>query len=635
LSSFSVYSTPLTLKEQRILYDKAQRWLDKKQVEKYNKVKQKLAPYALSPYLDYRTMLIDLDNKSPNVVRKFINDHKEYPFSSKISAPYLKGLAKDKNWSAILNFQKKEPKGDEFKCYFYTALYQTGKIKEAFRGAKKLWLQGNNVSRACNLLFKDWGNDQKISDNLLIKRIFLSFENNQYALMSYLSSKAIRPKNRTFLNTVLQAYRSPALFLRKFNNSQKNADYRRLIVLSMKRLTYKNINSAYRILNEITPLFSVTQTRDRVFLQVLQQNVAERLLYNSPNPSLKHLNRWRDSIIANSNNNKLIEKRIRLAIKYGGWKDIGIWVNRLSSKELYSSRWQFWKAQSEIHLGDNVSGKERLKSLINERSFYSAAASTVLDKLPEFSINRHKGILVKLDRFKVSLNRIRELLFRDKFIAAKREWYWLLSRSNLGEKQALAYFARNSQWYHFSIVTSIKANMWDNLALRFPIVYKKDFDYFGKKYNVDPVTLISLARQESAMDRMAKSPVGARGLMQLMPGTAKYAAKKYRLSYTRQDELYNPEKNIEIGTKYLDELLEKYDGNRVLAFAAYNAGPRRVDNWLNESSGTLDVYRFIESIPYKETRGYVQNVLMFEIYYRRLFKIKGAFLRPVELITKY
>lgn len=137
------------------------------------------------------------------------------------------------------------------------------------------------------------------------------------------------------------------------------------------------------------------------------------------------------------------------------------------------------------------------------------------------------------------------------------------------------------------------------------------------------------------MDIEAHSPVGAKGLMQIMPSTARHVAKKYRLQYHNASDLFNVEKNIELGSQYLHELLARYDGNRILAFAAYNAGPYRVDQWLKASDGELDVYRFIESIPFYETRGYVQNVLMFENYYRYLMGVKGDFLQHMEVETKY
>ncbi|RBQ30255.1 lytic murein transglycosylase, partial [Arcobacter sp. FW59] len=105
--------------------------------------------------------------------------------------------------------------------------------------------------------------------------------------------------------------------------------------------------------------------------------------------------------------------------------------------------------------------------------------------------------------------------------------------------------------------------------------------------------------------------------------------------YKGSDDLYDVGKNIEIGSHYLDGLLSQYDNNRIFALAAYNAGPSRVRQWRSRSDEKLDAYAFIEMIPFKETRGYVQNILMFEAYYRDILGVKGEFLASHEVTTKY
>lgn len=112
----------------------------------------------------------------------------------------------------------------------------------------------------------------------------------------------------------------------------------------------------------------------------------------------------------------------------------------------------------------------------------------------------------------------------------------------------------------------------------------------------------------------ARSPVGATGLMQLMPATAKQTARKSGLSFSPSD-LVQPEKNIALGSRYLNQLLGQFGGNRILAAAAYNAGPSRVRQWLTKEDAKLPYDIWIETIPFQETRGYVQNVLSFSVIY--------------------
>src|SRR5690606_17081182 len=126
--------------------------------------------------------------------------------------------------------------------------------------------------------------------------------------------------------------------------------------------------------------------------------------------------------------------------------------------------------------------------------------------------------------------------------------------------------------------------------------------------------LYAIARQESAFREDARSPVGAMGLMQLMPATAREMAKRSGMSFQPQD-LLKPEKNIALGSRYLNELLNQFNGNRILAAAAYNAGPSRVKRWLSKDDAKLPYDVWIETIPFQETRGCVQNVLSFSVIY--------------------
>jgi soluble lytic murein transglycosylase len=141
--------------------------------------------------------------------------------------------------------------------------------------------------------------------------------------------------------------------------------------------------------------------------------------------------------------------------------------------------------------------------------------------------------------------------------------------------------------------------------------------------------MFAITKQESAFNSDAKSPVGAMGLMQLMPATAKNTAKKAGLTY-RPTDLLEANKNIVLGSHYLDELLNAFSGNRILVAAAYNAGPGRVKQWLTKDENKLPYDVWIETIPFKETRNYVQNVLSFTVVYSYRTGSKQAFITSQE-----
>ncbi len=156
----------------------------------------------------------------------------------------------------------------------------------------------------------------------------------------------------------------------------------------------------------------------------------------------------------------------------------------------------------------------------------------------------------------------------------------------------------------------------------FPLNY---FDLIKKNSeNLDPLIVISLIRQESAFNPEAKSGVGAKGLMQLMPATARRFNHRIKPRH-----LGNPEVNVAIGTKYLRQLFERFDGNLIFALASYNAGENRIDRWRKEIFRSSDPLSTIESIPYEETRNYVKLIYRNNFFYS-LLSNRSVFGTPLE-----
>jgi soluble lytic murein transglycosylase-like protein len=144
-------------------------------------------------------------------------------------------------------------------------------------------------------------------------------------------------------------------------------------------------------------------------------------------------------------------------------------------------------------------------------------------------------------------------------------------------------------------------------------------------FHVDKGLLFALIRQESGFNPYAKSYVGARGLMQLMPGTAHHVRSMQGLTRLSRNELYNPAKNMKLGQDYLTYLQDEMGGNLVQMIAAYNAGPGNVHRWA-DNLPTDNPLLFIESIPYQETRNYVMHVMSNLWIYHRYFKGKDPIL---------
>jgi soluble lytic murein transglycosylase len=166
------------------------------------------------------------------------------------------------------------------------------------------------------------------------------------------------------------------------------------------------------------------------------------------------------------------------------------------------------------------------------------------------------------------------------------------------------------------------------------VIHREAFDAAGKRQQLDTHWLFAIARQESALNPGARSPVGAMGLMQLMPATAQQTARASGLRYRGSADLLDPGTNVQLGSHYMRLMLDDFGQNRVLAAAAYNAGPGRVRQWLRRLPGPVDHDLFTETIPFKETRQYVQNVLSFAVIYAYLGGRETPLVRPDERVIR-
>ena len=356
---------------------------------------------------------------------------------------------------------------------------------------------------------------------------------------------------------------------------------------------------------------------------------------------------WRDAEILKLNADSLTERRLRMAI----WQktDLTLWLNALSDEGRQKQEWRYWFAKT-IEKSDSQKTTEIWTALSHERGFYPMLAAAKLDPQTRGK-HYHFGqpqLLVapsitdeawadEFPKLKPALEEIAELRQLDRLGAAKQRWRFLLENLPADQKKekqiALSQYANQQNWFDLGVDGSIIAKAFDYIQLRLPMAYSHYYDIALKPRRLTlskgkpqasrntPISktfAMAISRQESAWNLQAQSSANARGLMQLLPSTAKATASHAKLPYTDEAELFKPLNNILLGTAYLAELNAKYPNNRILIASAYNAGEHRVEKWLARANGKLEMDEFVASIPFYETRGYVQNVLTYDFYYQRL-----------------
>jgi soluble lytic murein transglycosylase len=308
---------------------------------------------------------------------------------------------------------------------------------------------------------------------------------------------------------------------------------------------------------------------------------------------------------------------------------------RLPAEAQSKDEWRYWRASLLLEQDKKPEGEAMLRSLMRERGFYPMVAAQKLG-VP-YPINVE--VAAKPDASiaqRPEIARVRELMYWNMDNLARNEWRYLVVSRSKPEQEALARYAFNQKWADLSVQATIVAKLWDHLEERFPLAWTKEFHQATEGKGITPSYAMAIARQESAWNPKAQSPVGAAGLMQVMPRTAAHTVKLNNISgYVNSSQLLDPVTNIEIGTRYLEEVYQQFGRNRILSSAAYNAGPSRVNTWLGNSAGQADAVAFIESIPFSETRTYVKNVLAYDAFYRHFMYRPAKVLSDAEWQRRY
>ncbi|MBL0520071.1 transglycosylase SLT domain-containing protein [Aeromonas enteropelogenes] len=593
---------------------------------RFQQLRARLTHYPLLPYLDYFQLAFRPGAADYQDVTRFIRQHGDTPQSNRLERTYLTYLAQSQQWSQFLRFYPAKPKSTDLLCMHYQALYYTGKTREALQGAGKMWMSGQSRPDACDPLFTLWQGAGLRTQDKIWQRMTMAFEAENPNLIRHLGAS---------LGTGLQGYGNQMVTLFEQPAKAMNPTYfsnnpysRKLLSLGLTRYANQQPEAVLRQLDLFRSRFGLSQAE----IKPVERAIARRLLLDRSRSERQ----WLDNTVRLLADPDITELRARLAIWEEDWRGLSGWVKMMPMARQKEDRWRYWMARSLEVQGQQKLARDLYLETANLRGFYGfmAAQRTGAPYRMKNQTVPHVPDWRSASRRWPFLLRVQELLAMNEVAAARSEWIHNMDRNPVAQRIEFGHIALNRGWHDLAILASIRAEAWDALELRFPKPYKQTFSQVARERAVNMSLLYAISRQESALYPRAQSPVGARGLMQLMPATAKETAGKIGVPYRSEQQLFDPAMNIRLGSAYLKRLLDVYDGNRILAAAAYNAGPGRVKRWREQSADKpMDVW--VESIPYRETRNYVQNVLSFDLIYQHKFQQPLRFMSDRELKHGY
>ncbi len=601
--------TPPSLADQRYHYELARSALDDKDNEAFSRNYALLGDYPLVPYLDYIQLKQTLQALPFSKIDLFLAAHKGAFLETRLREQVLHVLAGKKQWNDFLHYYNENTGSKDLYCHYLTAKASQD-IKGAMTEISSHWAKGRSHPKACDSVFAKWINQGGIDDTVVWDRFVNAMGNRKTGLARYVKSH-MSDKQADLADLMLRVHSNPSLLKRKRQFALQSKHMQQIIAHGTKRLARRSPKLALKLwesyeAQHLFPQKLNTETKLTLVKYLTRKGFteeAEALIQASGDLRQKHV----------------IEGQIRESLRQGRYAKAWSWIHYLDDDATKSDRWQYWQARINdiLKLSSEPSFSRNIYlELAQQRGFYGFLSADKLDQpysLKHKSANHDQSTLLTVESVP-AMQRAKELWQRGSHGEAQAEWLFATKNMNSKELIAAGQLAQTWGWYNKGILAMITGDHWDYLDIRFPLAYSEAVNKVAQATNIDTTLIYAVARQESAFLETAKSPVGARGLMQLMPNTARSVAKKQGLPFS-VSELYNPEYNLTLGSNYLNELLERFDGNRILAAAAYNAGPHRVDRWIKNNPQVLPFDVWIETIPFAETRGYVQNILAFSVIF--------------------
>ncbi|MDJ0911426.1 MAG: transglycosylase SLT domain-containing protein [Woeseiaceae bacterium] len=563
-----------------------------------------LEEYVLWPDLRGTYLRANLRTTDPDTVESFLDEYGLLKPARELRYRYALELARRGDLARYFEVYEAYYQGMDvavLDCLALRAEINDDRGERVVARAKDLWLVGRSQVDECDPVFA-WLYDNELLTALDYRRRFeLAIDARQFSLARWLA-RSIDEAHEEEARHWQSAANNAERFLKTHAQRRSTPVSHQQLAYAAERLTYADPVRAAELWAEV----------DRRY------PIAEELRART----LRHIALWtaRDnlpgaytalvSLPAAAQDDEVVRWRARTSLRSERWTALLDDIAAMSADEKASEEWRYWRAIALKRSGQVLAARAYLAELAEERSYYGflAADELGLDYSLEHAALDVDATALEALAMREDLIRARELFFVGQDGRGRSEWDAAIAWFSPEQKAQAAILADRWGWHSRAIATVGSIGEFDDLALRYPLPYRNEFSAYSEAAAIPANWAYSVARSESLFMRDVRSGAGAIGLMQLMPATGRSVARDVGVPYRGLDTLTNPESNIRLGTTYLARMAERYGGNRVLATAAYNAGPHRVDRWIPEQ-GTIDARIWIENIPFNETRGYVRRVM--------------------------
>ena len=564
--------------------------------------------HVLEPWAAYWELRARLDSASASEVQAFLTRYAGTYQEDRLRNDWLLLLGQRRDWAAfsaeLPNYRMNDDR--EVRCYAL-GLDTTRAAEDVAQELKRQWYSQKDSDDGCALTAAQLHSAKSLSDADIWRKARLAMENNRPRVArqaaDIISAEAAKPVEEIGAN--------PARFLAK-RAVAVGRNAKEWVVLALIRLAATDHEAAASLLDNHWSVHLTSEQRSWAW-GVIGKQSAQKLSESASD----HFAKARDHELHDEH----LGWKVRAALRLSRWKDVLSATLAMSPDLSRDSTWVYWRARALLQLAKTEAERSQatrmLESIAGVRGFYEQLA---LDELgqrvhaperPPALTAEEKEAARQNAGLQRGLYAIQIGLRSD----GVREWNYstnLHQRGGMSDRELLAAadLACAREVWDRCINTSERTKAILDFEQRFPMPFKDTVLSRANQIGLDPAYVYGLIRQESRFVMDAQSGVGAAGLMQVMPPTARWTAKKIGLTDFKPHQITERDTNIAIGTGYLKLVLDDFAGSMPLAAAAYNAGPSRPRSWRGASGGpTLEAAIWAENVPFAETRDYVKKVL--------------------------
>ncbi|MBS1141518.1 MAG: Lytic transglycosylase, catalytic [Proteobacteria bacterium] len=581
-------------------------------INKLERAIGQLGNHELAPYAESYRLRMWIDKGDPNNLRDFLQRNEGSYVAEKLRADWIRFLGKRSAWNEVeTEFPRLIAPEPDVACYNQQARLARDD-RSVLSEAEKLWLTMLEPPEPCRPILEALVASQKMTADDVWARARRQLEANRpgwaKTTLNYLPDSQM-PDSRSLDSAISSAM---GYLVRQPGNWSNSRAGRELAAFAIQRLATNDPRVAADELEKIKGKLQDSERQwawSQIALQGAKKHMTEAV-------------GWYASAGKTPLSDDSAQWKVRAALRAQEWGVVRDTIQAMPPALAALPEWTYWLGRSLHAGGRTTEGNALFEKIAGQPNFYGNLADEELGRtvLPPPKARATTAEEQKAAQDNPGIRRSLAFFRVDLRTEAVKEWNWALRGMDDRELLAAANLAKRNQIWDRAINTADRTKNEHDYTLRFLSPYGETVRPAAQNQSLDDAWVYGLMRQESRFITNAKSNVGASGLMQLMPATAKWVAKKIGLRDFSHGRVNDTETNVLLGTSYMRLVMENLDNHPVLASAAYNAGPGRAKKW--RADRPLEGAIYAETIPFSETRDYVKKVMSNAVYYSAIFNGK-------------